>query len=94
MKKLTASTAMSIALFAGASAAWADEITFLCYQDANECDVIAGMLPAFTEQTGHTVKLETVGYDVIRDQLENQLQTDAAPDVARVTNLGGLNLVL
>ncbi|MCL7406495.1 MAG: extracellular solute-binding protein [Marivivens sp.] len=91
MKKLTASTAISIALFAGASAAWADEITFLCYQDANECDVIAGMLPAFTEQTGHTVKLETVGYDVIRDQLENQLQTDAAPDVARVTNLGGLN---
>lgn len=91
MKNLTASTAMSIVLLAGASAASADEITFLCYQDANECEVIAGMLPAFTAETGHTVKLETVGYDVIRDQLENQLQTDAAPDVARVTNLGGLN---
>lgn len=91
MKKFTASTAISMALLAGASVACADEITFLCYQDANECDVIAGMLPAFTAQTGHTVKMETVGYDVVRDQLENQLQTGAAPDVARVTNLGGLN---
>ena len=42
-------------------------------------------------ETGHTVVTEMVGYDIIRDQLENQLQTDAAPDIARVTNLGGLN---
>lgn len=79
------------ALLIGASIAQADEITFLCYQDGNECDVIGEMLPAFTEATGHTVQMDTVGYDVIRDQLENQLQSDAAPDVARVTNLGGLN---
>jgi len=78
-------------MLTGASGAYADEVSFLCYQDSNECDVIADMLPAFTDKTGHTVKLETVAYDVIRDQLENQLQTDAAPDVARVTNLGGLN---
>ena len=89
MNKFTMTTAVSLALVAGA--ANADEIDFLCYQDATECDVIAGLLPAFTAETGHTVNLETVGYDVIRDQLENQLQTDAAPDVARVTNLGGLN---
>lgn len=91
MKQLITSTGMSIVLMAGAFSASADEVNFLCYQDATECDVIAEMLPAFTEATGHTVKLQTVGYDVIRDQLENQLQTDAAPDVARVTNLGGLN---
>lgn len=83
--------ALSAAFIAGATAASADEINFLCYQDANECDVIAAMVPAFTAATGHTVNVETVGYDVVRDQLENQLQTDAAPDVARVTNLGGLN---
>lgn len=83
-------TAATLALIAG-TAAQADEITFLCYQDGNECDVIAEMVPAFTEATGHTVKVDTVGYDVVRDQLENQLQSDAAPDVARVTNLGGLN---
>ena len=89
--KMTTSLALAAAVLGGASAATADEITFLCYQDANECDVIGGMLDAFTAETGHTVAMDIVGYDVIRDQLENQLQTDAAPDVARVTNLGGLN---
>ena len=72
-------------------AALADEIDFLCYQDQNECEVIESMAADFTAATGHTVKVTTVGYDIIRDQLENQLQTDAAPDVARVTNLGGFN---
>lgn len=81
----------STALVGSLTAATADEITFLCYQDGNECDVIAEMIPAFTEATGHTVVLNAVGYDVVRDQLENQLQSDGAPDVARVTNLGGLN---
>lgn len=84
-------TVATAALMMGASMAQADEITFLCYQDGNECEVISSMVPAFTEATGHTVKVDTVGYDVIRDQLENQLQSDAAPDVARITNLGGLN---
>ncbi|PRY77804.1 alpha-1,4-digalacturonate transport system substrate-binding protein [Yoonia maritima] len=91
MKVTTKRGAIAALMLTGASGAYADEVSFLCYQDSNECDVIADMLPAFTEKTGHTVKLETVAYDVIRDQLENQLQTDAAPDVARVTNLGGLN---
>ena len=80
------------ALLAGTLSAQAnDEISFLCYQDGTECDVIAQMLPAFTAATGHTVAMDIVGYDIIRDQLENQLQSGAAPDVARVTNLGGLN---
>jgi len=91
MKVTTKRGAIAALMLTGASGAYADEVSFLCYQDSNECDVIADMLPAFTDKTGHTVKLETVAYDVIRDQLENQLQTDAAPDVARVTNLGGLN---
>lgn len=73
------------------SAAYADEVSFLCYQDSNECEVIGGMLDAFTAATGHTVAMDVVGYDIVRDQLENQLQSGAAPDVARVTNLGGLN---
>ncbi|MFD1341717.1 ABC transporter substrate-binding protein [Litorisediminicola beolgyonensis] len=90
-RSIRAAQIASLAVVACAGPALADEISFLCYQDGNECEVIAEMLPAFTEETGHTVAMDTVGYDVIRDQLENQLQTDAAPDVARVTNLGGLN---
>jgi alpha-1,4-digalacturonate transport system substrate-binding protein len=74
-----------------AGAASADEISFLCYQNGNECDVLGAIAADYEAETGHTVAMEVVGYEIIRDQLENQLQTDAAPDVARVTNLGGLN---
>ncbi|GLQ36340.1 sugar ABC transporter substrate-binding protein [Amylibacter marinus] len=91
MKYSTKMLATAGTILAGSIAAHADEVTFLCYQDGNECEVFAGMADAFTAKTGHTVKIDTVGYDVIRDQLENQLQTGSAPDVARVTNLGGLN---
>ena len=75
----------------GMNTASADDLRFVCYQDANECEVLGELAEGFKEETGHTVTVETVGYDIIRDQFENQLQTDAAPDLARVTNLGGLN---
>ena len=75
----------------GSSHALADDLTFLCYQDGKECEVLGELAEAFKTESGHTVNIETVGYEIIRDQLENQLQTDAAPDLARVTNLGGLN---
>ena len=71
--------------------AQADEVTFLCYQDGTECNVMAELAKDFEAETGHTVAMDTVAYDVIREQLENQLQSGAGPDVARVTNLGGLN---
>jgi alpha-1,4-digalacturonate transport system substrate-binding protein len=91
MKHTVKMAALSATILGGAMAAQADEVSFLCYQDGNECEVISGMFEAFTAKTGHTVKMDTVGYDVVRDQLENQLQSGNAPDVARVTNLGGLN---
>ena len=86
LKSGTALVALTLA-----NTAMADEISFLCYQNATECEAIAEIAAGFEAETGHTVNMETVGYEIIRDQLENQLQTDAAPDVARVTNLGGLN---
>lgn len=83
-------TCAATALMAAGTAS-ADDITFLCYQDGNECDVYASIAEAFNAETGHNVVVDTVSYEVIRDQLENQLQTGAAPDVARITNTGGLN---
>ena len=82
---------MGVALAFGVGVAAADEIKFLCYQNGNECEVLAELANGYTAESGHMVVTEQVGYEVIRDQLENQLQTGAAPDVARVTNLGGLN---
>ena len=69
----------------------AAEIKFICYQDSNECDVIAKAATEWEASSGHKLNSETVGYQVVREQLENLLESDAAPDVARVTNLGGLN---
>lgn len=73
------------------SAANADDLKFVCYQDANECDVLTELAAEFKAESGHTVNTEVVGYDIIKEQFESQLQTDAAPDLARITNLGGLN---
>ena len=86
--KLVASAA---GILTSAGAALADNVEFLCYQDGNECDVMAEMAAGFTAETGHTVDVVTVGYDIIRDQLESQLEAGTSVDVARVTNLGGLN---
>lgn len=91
VKLSLSSLALASAGVLGASASVADEVSFLCYQDANECEVISELAEGYKAESGHTVKTEVVGYDIIRDQLENQLQTDAAPDLARVTNLGGFN---
>ena len=88
--RLLGASALVSASLAG-SAALADEVKFLCYQDANECAVMEELAAEFKAETGNTVTTEVVGYEIIRDQLENQLQTGAAPDVARVTNLGGFN---
>jgi len=59
MTYLKATATATAALMLGSTAAYADEITFLCYQDGNECEVIEAMVPAFTEATGHTVKVDT-----------------------------------
>lgn len=85
---LNISAALTVFLPAFASAA---EIEFLCYNNGNECEVIAELAERFTAESGHVVNTNVVAYTVIRDQLLNQLQTgDAAPDVARVTDLGGM----
>ena len=56
------------------------ELKFVCYQDINECDTIAELAKSWESSSGHTLNIETVGYEVIREQLENQLESGAAPD--------------
>ncbi|MXW84876.1 MAG: carbohydrate ABC transporter substrate-binding protein, partial [Boseongicola sp. SB0667_bin_21] len=43
------------------------------------------------ENPGVTITLNQVGYNVIREQLPTQLEAGTGPDMAFVTNLGGLN---
>lgn len=76
----------------GSASAQSVNLRYLCYADANECDVARDLLDRF-EKANPAIKVtvDKVGFAVIREQLETRLQGGEAPDMARVTNLGGLN---
>lgn len=80
--------------FAGAQAPAARpvDVRFMCYSHANECEVTADLLKRFHEQQSEVrVHLDVVGFNVVREQLGIRLNAGAGPDIARVTNLGGLH---
>jgi len=82
----------AMAAFALPTAASAGEIRVMCYQDGNECDVTAELVKRFEAQnTGTKVILDVVPYKTILEQLPVQLAAGQGPDVARVTDLGGLS---
>lgn len=80
--------------FAGiiaASAAGAAELRFACYQDGVECDAWAEQFKKFeAENSGTTVAVDIVPYKSIVESLPLQLASGEGPDLARVTDLGGL----
>jgi alpha-1,4-digalacturonate transport system substrate-binding protein len=84
------------ALIAGlslaAGAVHAGEIRVMCYQDGVECDVTAEQAKRFeAANPGTKVIIDTVPYKTIVEQLPVQLAAGQGPDIARVTDLGGLS---
>ncbi len=74
------------------ASAQAGEIRVMCYQDGIECDVTADLIKRFEAQTpGTKVILDVVPYKTIVEQLPVQLAAGQGPDIARVTDLGGLS---
>lgn len=70
----------------------AGEIRVMCYQDGVECDVTADLAKRFEAQNpGTKVILDVVPYKSIVEQLPVQLAAGQGPDIARVTDLGGLS---
>lgn len=67
-------------------------LRYLCYADANECDVTRDLLDRF-EKDNPSIKviIDKVAFSVVRDQLETRLQAGEGPDMARVTTLASLN---
>jgi alpha-1,4-digalacturonate transport system substrate-binding protein len=62
----------------------------------SDVDGKAGILAEFAERykaanPDVNITMNVVGYDIIRDQLSVQLEAGSGPDLAFVTNLGGLN---
>jgi len=79
-------------LATAAAAASAGEIRVMCYQDSNECEVTNELARKFEAQhAGTKVIVDTVPFKTILEQLPVQLAAGQGPDIARVTDLGGLS---
>jgi alpha-1,4-digalacturonate transport system substrate-binding protein len=72
--------------------AQAGEIRVMCYQDGIECEVTAEQAKRFeAANPGTKVVIDVVPYKTIVEQLPVQLAAGQGPDIARVTDLGGLS---
>lgn len=97
MKKTLTTTAALAALIMGGTAlvpasVSAQEIRFMCYSDGNECEVYDDVINRFEEANpGVTVAIDVVPYQAILENLPVQLAAGEGPDLAKVTDLGGLN---
>jgi alpha-1,4-digalacturonate transport system substrate-binding protein len=84
--------ALAVGLSALAGLAQAGDIRVMCYQDGVECEVTAELAKRFEAQNpGTKVIIDTVPYKSIVEQLPVQLAAGQGPDIARVTDLGGLS---
>jgi len=84
--------ALALGLSSVASLAQTREVRVMCYQDGVECDVTADLAKRFEAQNpGVKVIVDNVPYKTILEQLPVQLAAGQGPDIARVTDLGGLS---
>lgn len=87
--KLFGTTALALTL---AAPAMAQEIRFMCYSDGNECEVYDDVLSRFeAANPGVDVIVDVVPYQAILENLPVQLAAGSGPDMAKVTDLGGLS---
>ncbi len=94
--KLVAATTLTAAILAIApgafSSAVGEEIRFMCSSDGNECVAIEEIIKRFeAENPGVDVVMDEVPYKAILESLPVQLAAGTGPDLAKVTDLGGLN---
>ena len=94
MKRITTlMLLMALVLSLGATALAQDavEISFMCFQNGNECSVYEDLLSRFNEANADIhVRVDTVPYSTVRDQLRVQVEAGQAPDMARITDLAGM----
>ena len=84
-------TALSVVVVILPGAVAAAEIRVACYSDGNECEVTQDLAKRFEAQNADVkVVIDKVPYKAIQEQLPVQLAAGEGPDIARVTDLGGL----
>jgi alpha-1,4-digalacturonate transport system substrate-binding protein len=83
---------VSAATVAFAAPALAVDLSFMISDVDSKANLVAEMAERYkAENPDVNITLNVVGYDVIREQLPIQLEAGTGPDLAFVTNLGGLN---
>ncbi len=81
-----------LSLMALATATQAAELRVQCYSDGNECEVTGDIAKRFEAANPDAkIIIDKVPYKAVVEQLPVQLAAGEGPDVARVTDLGGLN---
>ncbi|KAJ54398.1 ABC transporter substrate-binding protein [Actibacterium mucosum KCTC 23349] len=85
----TTKTAIAAAAVAFAGPVSAAELTFICYNNNVECETFEELAKGWTAETGHTLDMEVVAYQVIREQLLTQVEGGQSPDLFRITDVGG-----
>ena len=84
--------ALACGLVTAVGLSQAGEVRVMCYQDGIECEVTADLAKRFeASNPGTKVVVDTVPYKTIVEQLPVQLAAGQGPDIARVTDLGGLS---
>lgn len=91
MKILLASATAITGMAVGTGMSLAQEITYMCSSDGTECATAREIFDRFEEENpGVTVKIDEVPYKAILESLPVQLAAGDAPDMAKLTDLGGL----
>jgi alpha-1,4-digalacturonate transport system substrate-binding protein len=68
------------------------ELRVQCYSDGNECEVTGEIAKRFeAANAGAKIVIDKVPYKAVVETLPVQLAAGEGPDIARVTDLGGLN---
>lgn len=92
LKGALALAAMATTFGAAGTSATAQELRFMCGSDGDTCKIQRDIMARFeAENPGVTIVLDAVPYKAILENLPVQLAAGNGPDIAGVTDLGGLN---
>ncbi|MEP2704445.1 MAG: ABC transporter substrate-binding protein [Roseibium sp.] len=84
--------ALLATMLVGAGSVSAEEIRLMCSSDGNECEAAMEIISRFeADNPGVKVVMDKVPYKSILENLPVQLAAGTGPDIAKVTDLGGLN---
>ncbi len=86
---------MIAATVVGTTAAQAVDLNMMMSDVDAKAAVLSELLERYKKVNPDVnIKVNLVGYNVIREQLPKQVEAGTGPDLAFVTNLGGLNPIM